>query len=145
MAMVRRLARNNHDAEDAFQETAMRVWKYLDETRHLRSPRGWLMTIGYRAFLDLQSSRPKPGALNAGSEVPDAARPTPEESAEESESAARVNAFVAGLPDTLRDVVVLHYTGGLSLRQTASAVGAPVGTVKSRLNQALEQLRKRLR
>ena len=56
-----------------------------------------------------------------------------------------INAIIAELPDTLRDVVVLHYTGGLTLRQIASAVGIPVGTVKSRLNLALQHLRKKLR
>jgi RNA polymerase sigma-70 factor, ECF subfamily len=38
----------------------------------------------------------------------------------------------------------LHYTGGLSLREIAKALGISVGTVKSRLNSGLEQLRRRL-
>jgi RNA polymerase sigma-70 factor, ECF subfamily len=41
-------------------------------------------------------------------------------------------------------VIVLHYTGGLSLRETAEAIGVSVGTVKSRLNSGLQHLRRRL-
>ncbi|MEJ7640517.1 MAG: sigma factor-like helix-turn-helix DNA-binding protein, partial [Singulisphaera sp.] len=55
-----------------------------------------------------------------------------------------VNEAVAGLSPPLRAVVVLHYTGGLSLRQVAAATGASIGTVKSRLNAGLERLRRRL-
>ena len=39
---------------------------------------------------------------------------------------------------------VLHYTGGLSLRETAAAMGIAVGTAKSRLSSGLIQLRKTL-
>lgn len=125
----------------------MRVWKHLDRAPRLRSPRAWLMTVGYRAFLDLRSSRSRhrggaaPAALQ---ELPDSRQPAPGESAERSESAERVSAMVAELPEALRDVVLLHYTGGLTLRQTAAAIGLPVGTVKSRLYQALERLRKKM-
>jgi RNA polymerase sigma-70 factor (ECF subfamily) len=142
--MFRRLARSKHDVEDAFQETAMRVWKYLDRAPRVRNWRGWLMTIGYRAFLDLKSSRPKPSTLAADQELPYRGQLTPAQVAERSESAEQVNAMVAELPEKLRDVVVLHYTGGLTLRQTARAVGVPIGTVKSRLSQALVALRRRL-
>jgi len=144
MAMFRRLARSNHDVEDAFQETAMRIWKYLDRAPRLRNSRGWLMTIGYRAFLDLKSSRPGPGMLAGDQELPDRGQPTPDQVAEMSESGERINAMVSELPEKLRDVVVLHYTGGLTLRQIATAAGVPVGTVKSRLNQALGRLRRKL-
>ena len=145
MAMLRRLARNNHDAEDAFQETAMRVWKYLHKAPRLRSPRGWLMTIGYRSFVDQLASRPPALALPADRDLPHCAQPSPAQSAEQSESVTWINAVIAELPDTLREVIVLHYTGGLTLRQTASAIGIPNGTVKSRLNLALQHLRKKLR
>ena len=48
---------------------------------------------------------------------------------------------IAGLPDLIREVVVLHYTAGLTLSQTAAAMEISEGTVKSRLNAALNKLR----
>jgi RNA polymerase sigma-70 factor, ECF subfamily len=64
--------------------------------------------------------------------------------AERVERAGLVNEAVAGLSPPLREVVVLHYTGGLSLRQVAAATGVSIGTVKSRLSAGLEQLRRRM-
>ena len=54
MGMLRRLCGNHHEAEDVFQETAVRVWRSFAGRPTLRSPRAWVMTIGYRAFLDVR-------------------------------------------------------------------------------------------
>lgn len=141
LAMLRRLCGNPHDADDAFQEVAVRVWRSLDARPRLRSPRAWLMTIAYRAFLDQRARRrahvPLLGDEPAGGDGPGAR-------AEADEDRRTVNDAVAALPDALREVVALHYTGGLSLRQVAEATGLPEGTVKSRLNAGLERLRRRL-
>ena len=52
LALLRRLCRNHHDAEDAFQDTAVRVWCSLANEPALCNPRAWLLTIAYRAYLD---------------------------------------------------------------------------------------------
>ena len=57
----------------------------------------------------------------------------------ESESAQRL---LGGLRPELRAVVVLRVLHGYSQEETARIVGAPVGTVKSRLHNALKQLRR---
>ena len=43
--------------------------------------------------------------------------------------------------DTLRLPVVLYYLDGLTVAETAQALGVPVGTVKFRLHQARKKLR----
>jgi RNA polymerase sigma-70 factor (ECF subfamily) len=45
------------------------------------------------------------------------------------------------LAPAVRQVLVLHYSGGMSLRETSEAMGISIGTVKSRLNAGLEALR----
>lgn len=146
LGMLRRLCGNGHDAEDVFQDVAVRVWKHLGERPRLRDDRAWLMTIAYRAYLDHQTRRPPAHAplfddetLARGGNDRD-----PVAIAERAEHATLVNTAVSGLSPLLREVVVLHYTGGLSLRQVAATTGASIGTVKSRLNAGLEQLRRRL-
>ena len=78
-------------------------------------------------------------SISAG-ELP---RPTPEpdphERLVEDESARRL---LGGLKPELRAVVVLRVLHGYSQEETARIVGAPVGTVKSRLHHALKQLRR---
>jgi len=143
-AFLRRLSGNCHDAEDLFQETSVRVWRHLDELPRLRNPGGWLMTIAYRAFLDLRSRR-ESSRSELPDDPPDSRSPTAEETAERMENADRIQLAISNLPDGTRDVVLLHYVGGLSLSQTAAAMELSEGTVKSRLNSALNGLRRLLK
>lgn len=140
-AFLNRLCRNRHDADDAFQETAVRVWRHLSRGEIVLHPKSWLMTVAYRTFVDLKARKRKPTASFI--EAADV-RSTPEYTVELREDAARMLAAIDQLTDTVREVVLLHYTGGLSLRETADALGISEGTAKSRLNAALVQLRKRL-
>jgi RNA polymerase sigma factor (sigma-70 family) len=55
-----------------------------------------------------------------------------------------VAAAVADLDEPLRTVVVLRYFEGLDSQAIAAAIGAPAGTVRWRLKQAIERLRERL-
>jgi RNA polymerase sigma-70 factor, ECF subfamily len=137
MAMLRRLCGNAHDAEDAFQDAAVRVWRALPARPKLRNRQAWLMTIGYHTFLDAQRRRKTHGELL---EVADG-NVSPQREAERSEDRQRVQAAIAELPRETREVIVLHYVGGLSLSQTAAAMGISEGTVKSRLSRAIDKLR----
>jgi RNA polymerase sigma-70 factor (ECF subfamily) len=141
MGLLRRLCRNQPDADDVFQETAVRVWKNFSSRPWLRNPRSWLMTIGYRAFLDWQTRRRRSEELI---DPPDAADTSPRELVEKAEECDRLHTAIGALPQPVREVVVLHYVGGLSISQTASAMGIAGGTVKSRLNSALGTLRSAL-
>ncbi len=78
-------------------------------------------------------------------DVADDRQANPAAAAQRLEQQTQVEAAVQELPETLRPVVVLHYSGGLSLRQVAAAMDLHVGTVKSRLNSALVQMRARVR
>ena len=142
LGLLRRLCRHEHNAEDLFQETATRVWRNFASRPILRNPRGWLMKIGYHVFLDHRQPVSVPQDLSG--DAPDLRFPTPPEHAEREETANRVRDEVADLSDPLRDVLALHYTAGLSIRETAAAIGISTGTAKSRLNSALNELRRRL-
>jgi len=146
LTLLRRLCGRGHDAEDLFQDVAVRVWRNLGSRPTLRNPRGWLMTIAYRVFLDHQTQTPKL-ALLSDDEPPPARGGRDQDPAvltERREQCGIVGDAVAELSPAARSVVTLHYTGGLSLREIAKTLGISVGTVKSRLNSGLEQLRRRL-
>jgi RNA polymerase sigma-70 factor (ECF subfamily) len=138
MAMLRRLCGGRHDAEDVFQDTAVRIWRGFSGRPRIRNPRGWIMTIGYRAFLDARERK------RGHEDLQDPADPRsaePDGNAEHSEACDNVQAAIAKLSDPIREVVVCHYLGGLTLSQTAAAMKLSQGTVKSRLNAALSKLR----
>jgi RNA polymerase sigma-70 factor (ECF subfamily) len=146
LAMLRRLCGNPHDADDLFQDVAVRVWRHLGSRPIVRNPRAWLLTIAYRVYIDRQADRPRYAALGDNDEAlaRGASDRDPVAIAERAERAQLVNSAVGELSPPLRSVIALHYTGGLSLRQVATTIGVSVGTVKSRLNAGLEQLRRRL-
>ena len=141
MGMLRRLCGNHHEAEDVFQETAVRVWRSMASRPTLRSPGAWVMTVGYRAFLDVRSRQETHENLL---DPVDNRTASPRQMAEHSEECDRVQAAIADLPELVREVVVLHYVGGLTLKQTAAAMEISEGTVKSRLHSALNRLRSAL-
>jgi RNA polymerase sigma-70 factor, ECF subfamily len=146
LALLRRLSGRSHDAEDLFQDVAIRVWRNLGSRPTLRNPRGWLMTIAYRVYFDHQAQAPKLVPLSDDEVLP--ARggrdQDPATLTERRERRGIIEDAVAELSPATRSVVTLHYTGGLSLREIAKTLEISVGTVKSRLNSGLEQLRGRL-
>ena len=52
-----------------------------------------------------------------------------------------LEAFLADLGEDHREVLLLRFVDGLSLEEIAGAMGIPLGTVKSRLHNALRRLR----
>jgi len=56
----------------------------------------------------------------------------------------RLKDAVAGLPWKLRQTVVLHYMQHMTIAEAAEAAEVRQGTFKSRLNRALNILRKRI-
>ena len=55
--------------------------------------------------------------------------------------AADLHFVLAALPDEQREVLLLRFVDGLSLAEIADAMAIPLGTVKSRLHNALQSLR----
>jgi RNA polymerase sigma factor (sigma-70 family) len=145
-ALVRKLCRHRQDAEDAFQEAAARAWRLWPGRAAIANPRAWLMTVGYRAFLDVRRKATvvQSHGVAVEHEPVDRRHPAPATAAVATEEACRVRAAVAALPDEVREVFVLHYAGNLSIAEAAAAMGIKTGTAKSRLAAGLNELRQRL-
>jgi RNA polymerase sigma-70 factor (ECF subfamily) len=60
------------------------------------------------------------------------------------EAAGRLKRIVESLRDQDRQVIYLRFFLGLSIEETGEALSLPLGTVKSRLNRALERLREKV-
>jgi len=99
------------------------------------------MTIGYHAFLD---SRERRVATRELVDPADRRDHSPGALIEKAEDRDRVRSAIGELAEPIREVVALHYIGGLSISQTAAAMQIAAGTVKSRLNSALVTLRRHL-
>ena len=135
------------DAEDAAQEGFVKAYRALDRFRAGAELRPWLLRIianearnrlrsaGRRHRLELR--------LTEGFRPGDAAQ-SPEAVAVASDERRRLLAMVSTLSEEDRLVIASRYFLQLSGEETASALGIPEGTVKSRLSRALARLKTRV-
>jgi len=144
--LARYLMRNAADAEDAVQEC------YLRALRHFETYRGpamkpWLLAILKNvcmAEFTRRNRQPAPAEQDLDdNEIP--LWQEPQDSAE-TELLRRadgdtIRRLLDGLPQPFRETIVLREINDLSYREIADIVGAPVGTVMSRLARARAMLR----
>jgi RNA polymerase sigma factor (sigma-70 family) len=133
---------NAADADDAAQETFVRVYRSLRSYDPARPFGPWLRKIAWNCGLSVRrdGSAGVPGIT--GSDMPEAvdAAPGPEQAASGNEERRRLAGAMAGLPADLRMVMVLRAVEGLSYGEIALAAGIPAGTVMSRLSRARKRL-----
>lgn len=139
------LVREPHLAEDALQETFVRVYRKLGWLREPELFRPWIYRIATReAFRQLKRERPWAEQVRDVETLVAVATPPPREELAP-ELSARLRETVAGLSPASRAVVVLYYLHEMSLEETAAVLGVPLGTVKSRLAYGLGALRRQLK
>jgi RNA polymerase sigma-70 factor (ECF subfamily) len=141
---MRAVGHDRQISEDLTQETFVRVWNHIGQLRDGRALTGWLFRIaGNVSRLHWRRHGRKdekflPSVETAG-QGQDAA-----ELAAERERFRRLHRAVAELPWKLRQAIVLHYLGQLTIAEAAEAAGVREGTLKSRLNRGLMALRRNL-
>jgi RNA polymerase sigma-70 factor, ECF subfamily len=146
---ARYLLRDPADADDAVQECYLRALRHFDT---LRNPevKPWLLAI-LRNICRVEygrRSRVLPYDFNAEPDKPEGmiplwheARDAPETEFLRKLDDETIRGLVAALPDAFREVIVLREVDELSYREIAAIVGAPVGTVMSRLARGRAMLR----
>ena len=127
-----------HEAEDLAQLTLVRCYAGWDRVSGADNRDAYVYRMLLNALRDVRKS---PWWRSRSHVDPDD-RPESrtEDGAEAFAVADAVQRAMAGLSKINREVVVLRYFVQLSEAQTASALGIPVGTVKSRLSRALSSL-----
>lgn len=144
-AWFRRLTGHDADAADLTQKTFCKVWNALESFQGRSSFSTWLHGIGHHVYLDwLRQRRPVEQPAEDWWHTRAAVGPSPFEDAAEREAALLLYAAVEQLDEDARQTVHLHYYQGLSLAETAEALGIATSTVKYRLRQALDSLRVRV-
>jgi RNA polymerase sigma-70 factor (ECF subfamily) len=135
-------AGNAADADDAAQETFVRVYRSLPSYDPARPFGPWLRKIAWNCGLSVRRDGNAGVPRVAEGDAPEAVDPAPgpEEAAAGNEERRRVADAMAGLPAELRMVMVLRAVEGLSYAEIALAAGIPAGTVMSRLSRARTRL-----
>lgn len=133
---------NHADADDAAQETFVRLYRSLSSYDSGRPFGPWLRKIAWNCGLSVRRNGKAGVAAVAVNHAPEAIDPAPgpEDSAVGNEEMRRVEGAMAALPAELRTVMVLRAVEGLSYAEIALVAGIPAGTVMSRLSRARKRL-----
>ncbi len=140
-------SRNYQDAEDILSRTWVSVWENINGLRDVSSFGGWLRKIAYnqcRRYYDnayhSQGERPYEDEalawhINSSAEIL---------LREEELKANAVEAVyhLPNKPERIREIAVLFYLHDMPLKEIAEELEMPLGTVKRKLHEARELLRK---
>ena len=155
-----RYVRHREVAEDIFQETFVRVFARAGTYRRRAKVSTWMYTIAANLCRDELKRRKRHGTISLdeprAGDGPDEAwslaltladerGENPRASAEETEHRAALWRAVDALPDELRVTLELQTVHGLKYREVAKILGIPLGTVQSRIHNAVKLLRKQFR
>lgn len=141
-----RLSRSAHDAEDLAQEVCARAYARLDEIELLEQPRGWLLRVLYRLFVDSvrRYERKHVGSIDDVTAELVSDEPTPLEEAERALARRRLDSAWKHLDAEQQALLALHEVEGHTLGELVELTGLKEGTLKSRLHRARVRLGKLL-
>jgi RNA polymerase sigma-70 factor (ECF subfamily) len=134
-----RMLGNAPEAEDAAQETFVRVYRHLADYDAEQKLSSWVLAIASHYCIDrLRRRRITWLSLEDGPPLRAEAHDTmrPEDTAMEQESSAEVRDLLQELPPDYRLVITLRYWQDLSYTEIARIVGSTESAVKSRLHRA---------
>ncbi len=143
-----RILREHADAEDVVQEVFTQVWVQAGRYDTARGAvAAWMLMMARSRAIDrLRSRQARPEAAaesRAAENVPDAARPQDLDLLS-TEQVAHLRNALNELPGAQRVALELAYYEGLTHTEIAARLAEPLGTVKTRIRQAVLRLRESL-
>jgi RNA polymerase sigma-70 factor (ECF subfamily) len=131
---------NPGTADDLTQETYLRALRSLPRFEARSSARTWLLAIARRVVVDqvrAARARPRTAEVEDWRQVAERVRPTEPTGFDEG---VALGELVASLDPQRREAFVLTQTLGLSYAETGVICGCPVGTIRSRVFRARQDL-----
>jgi RNA polymerase sigma-70 factor (ECF subfamily) len=141
--------RSHHDAEDATQETFLRVLRYRSKLDAVEDAKTWLARIAWRVAVDRGRKRGKTREIA----LEDQTQPVTEVASSEAQADEIIQGertesvlekLIAALPTKLREPLILSTIEEMSPREVAAALGISEAAVRSRVFRARQILKEKL-
>jgi RNA polymerase sigma-70 factor, ECF subfamily len=145
--IVLSVLRDRAQAEEVAQEVYLEAWTIARQfDANLGSPTGWLNTIAHRRAVDRVRSAERSVKRDQRHFEADLAIADPDTSdiVVAHDEGSRVRAAMQTLPEAQRTALTLAYFEGRSHREVAEYLQLPLGTVKTRIRDAMKRLRNQL-
>ena len=140
-ALAYRILRDPHRAQDATQQALLGAWRDLPKLRESDAFDAWLRRLVVNAcYAEARGERRHAARVR----IMSLDAPTDPDVARSVAARDELERAFARLTPEHRAVVVLHHHLGYPLTEIAAGLGIPVGTARSRLHYAVQQLRSAL-
>jgi len=142
--LIVRVLVDRSQSEEVLQEVFLEIWQSATRFAPNKGQgRSWVLTIAHRRAVDrvrsAQASTDRD--VRAGLRDIGVAYDGVAEEVELRIEGRRVSGALATLPNPQREALTLAYYGGYSQSEIAALVGAPLGTIKTRMRDGLSRLR----
>lgn len=146
LRLTLRCLRSQEEAQDAYQETFLRLYRTLGEFRHDCSLETWILRIATNVCMDLLRRRAaRPEEVAGLDRAPDPAEDRPDHDPDRAfarlELRRRIEDALQGLAPRERMVFEMRHYEGMRLRQIGQVIGTTEETVKNCLFRAHRHLR----
>lgn len=142
--LILRVLVDRAQSEEVLQEVFLEVWQSASTFAPKKGQgRSWVLTIAHRRAVDRVRSSQASSDRDVRAGYREMAS-QPEGVAEQVElriEGRRVARALSSLPEAQREAITLAYYGGYSQSEIAAMVGAPLGTIKTRMRDGLTKLR----
>jgi RNA polymerase sigma-70 factor (ECF subfamily) len=141
-----RISARRDRAEEIVQDAMVRVWTSAGTYKRTGAVKSWLLSIVARESIKtIKAMKRKSARMDPNCDYdPENSEPSPLKGAESSELTAALRRACDLLPELERQLIGLHFGGGLTQLEISQALSIPQQTISYRINQSLKLLRANL-
>jgi RNA polymerase sigma-70 factor (ECF subfamily) len=148
LSLALRIVGDRDLAQEVMQDVFLRCWRGAEHYDAARGPvAGWLMGVARNRAIDLLRSRQHRARLREREPLmvnDEHDRMATQDTSDDVVLRHVLLAALEALPAAQRQVIALAYFGGMTQTEIARAIGAPLGTVKTRMRDGMARLRHEL-